>query len=244
MMRIRFKVDWALIVVGTLILLDSPLTPVTCGEEFRLQIPQLAGGYPYGQSRGPVPFDLGACLAALAATRVEIAGTYSPGWWDGDDVEDFYHGPMGSQLYFEMSESWLSSAGFSTNGPFNRTITLWPQEAATSWYFLRDGTADLYVYHSMIYGWGRMTIPPQMTISSVTVVIEAERLFRITSFSHDGALCWTPMPTQGVIRLEFAPQLSGPWSPAGSTGSSNMCCNVTFPPGENAGFYRIVYSND
>ncbi len=60
MMRIRFKVHWALILVGMLVRFDNPLTPATFGEEFRLQIPQLAGGYPYGQSRGPVPFDLGA----------------------------------------------------------------------------------------------------------------------------------------------------------------------------------------
>lgn len=249
MMQTRLKVHWAVILAGLLVPLASPLTRATFGEEFRLQIPQLSGACAYGQWRGPVPFDLGSCLSTVAAIRVEVAGTYSMGWWDGDDVEDFYHGPMGSSLFFQMNHdaglvrSWYASADLGTNGLFNQTITLRPG-AHASWDFLRDGTADLSLEHSGFMGWGHMTVPPQATISSVTVAIEAERLLRMVSFSRDGALCWTPMPTQGVIRVHFAPEVTGSWSIVATNASSNTCYNVTFPPGGNAGFYRIVYSNN
>lgn len=249
-MQTQSKVNRFAILAGMLVISATAPVSTAFGEEFLVQVPQLTGGCGYGQSRGPVPFDVGSCLSTVAVIRVEIAGTYSMGWWDGDDIEDFYHGPRGSIVDFEMNHDagwslrWSGSAGFGTNGLFNRTITLAPQGTNANWDFLRDGTGDLYVYHSILLGWGRMTIPPQMTITSVTAVVEGERLLQIVSFSRDGALCWSRMPTEGVIRVHFAPEVTGPWSIVATNASSNTCCNVALPLGWNVGFFRIVYSNN
>jgi hypothetical protein len=248
-MQRRSKVQGCAQVVVVLVLSLSAVESTTSGEEFRVQIPALAGTYAYGQSHGPASFDLGCYLASVAAIRVEITGTNTMGWWDGDDVEDHYHGPRGSNAGLEMNHTadwylrWIASAAFNTNGPFNQTMTLHPQEADAGWSFLQDGTADLYVENPLLIGWGGMAISPQLTVSSLTVVVEGERLFKIISFSRGGMLCWSPMPTTGVVRVYSAPAPAGPWSIVATTASSNACCNVTLAPAANAAYLRAVYSN-
>ena len=252
-MHTRFTVHWSTITVSILGLFAGPLTTTTFSEEFRLQIPQLAGGYAYGQSRGPVPFDLGSSLSTVAVIRVEIAGTFSMGWWDGDDVEDFYHGPMGSSLYFEMNCGaaypywWSASAGFGTNGPFSQTITLRGLGGGTNWDFLRDGTSDLYVYHSVLYGWGDMTIPPQVTISSLTVSIEAERApERLSIRVSQVELCW-PTATNAWYQLQYRSILTtNQWVPISAwlRGSGDLfCTNDAVLIGQTQRFYQVARTN-
>ena len=248
-MQNRSKVQCRAQIVGAMVLSVSALI-TSSGEEFRVQVPSLAGAYTYGQSHLPAPFDLGCYLASVAAIRVEITGTNSMGWWDGDNVEDHYHGPRGSTASLVMNHAaawylrWFASAEFNTNGPFNQTMTLQPEGDGADWSFLQNGNADLYVENPFLLGWGGMTIPPQLSVSSLTVIVEGERLFKILSVSRDGKLCWSPMPTPGVIRVYSAPELAGPWSIVATNASSNTCCNVPLAPAGKAGYLRAVFSNE
>jgi hypothetical protein len=244
----ELRAQGLLIMAGVLVSSARCITPVAWGEEFRVAIPQLAGDYYYGQSRGPASFDIGACVTNVAAIRVEISGTHYMGWWDGDDVEDYYHGPMAGGIFAAMNRSagwqweWSASSYFSATGPFNRTLTLGPRLNGHDSSFLNDGTSDLYVYQPILVGWGMMTVSPLVSVSSVTVVIEAQRVIRISSFSLDGSLSWTPTPTQGVTHIEFTPTLTEPWTRVASTPGTNTCCTVTLPADANAGFFRVCYS--
>lgn len=248
----QLRVYWSAILVCTLLLSVTLVTPRTFGEEFRLQLPGLVRDYRYAEPFA-VEFDLGCRLSAVTAVRVEITGTHTMGWWDDDDVEGHYHGPEGGWLGVAMNRGaispfdWLDgTASLDTNGPFSRTITLRQSRAQPNLDFLLDGRSELRMENELLFsaGFGTFTVPPQITLSSVTLVIEAERLFKIISLSHDGTLCWTPMPAQGVVCVQFSPELEGPWSTVASTGSSNTCCKVSFAPGTKTGFYRIVYSQN
>ncbi len=128
---------------------------------------------------------------------------------------------------------------------FSQTLTFQPWRKTTTWDFLLDGAADLYIQHSYVISFpeGGMTIPPQLTFSSVTLVVEGERLLKILSFSREGRLSWTPMPTPGVIRVYAASELAGPWSIVATTASSNTCCNLGPAAAGAAGYFRAVYSN-
>ncbi len=251
MIQARFAVHWSAILATMVVPLAGQLAPHTFGEEFRLEVPQLVESYAYGQLRGPVPFDLGWRLASITAIQVVVTGTYTLGWFDGDNVENFYHGPMGSGLWAQMNHSadwalrWSGSTHIGTTGPFSRTISLGPDSGRANLDFLLDGASDLWLEHEVVYSFGGgMTIPPQATITAVTVVVEAERQFKIISFLPGSALSWTHTPTQGVIRVQYSPQPTGSWSTVASTWSSNGCCTITSPPATNAGFYRVVYSQD
>ncbi len=247
-MQGRSKVQCLARIVGILLIAIWALVSTTLAEEFRVQIPALAGTYAYGQSHGPAPFDLRCSLASVTAARVEFTGSYTMGWWDGDDVEDYYHGPKGGSARFELNHAapsylrWVASVHFGTNGSFSYTITFRPGSQA-DWKFLEHGTADLYADHDTLIGWGYMSIPPELALSPVTLVVEGERLFKILSLSRDGTLSWSPMPAGGVIRVYSAPELTGPWSIAATTPSSNTFCNLTLAPGGSAAFFRAVYSN-
>lgn len=253
-MQLRFKIHCYCRVVGILVLAVGALVSTTLGEEFRVDIPTLERDYAYGQSCGPIPFNLGCCLASVTSVRVEITGWYSMGWWDGADIEDHYHGPRGSGAWFELNHdanwdlrwSWYAGVDFDTNGMFNRTNTFQPWRAPGNWDFLLDGAADLYVRHSFVVSFpeGGMTIPPHLTLSSLTVVVQGERLLRILSFSREGTLSWTPMPTPGVIRIYSASELAGPWLLVATTASSNTCCNVGPPSARSTGYFRAVYSDE
>ena len=250
-MQRRSKVQSRIQVLGLLTLWVSALVSTTLGEEFRVQIPALAGAYPYGQSRGPLPFDTGCYFASVKTVRLEFTGSYSMGWFDGDDIENFYHGPMGTGAWFELNHGapwnlrWFGSVHFGTNGPFSCTLTFQPSWPKADWQFLENGSADLYAQHeyAITAGWGAMSIPPQLTVSSVTLVVEGERMFKILSLSRDGTLCWSRMPAPGVIRVYSAPELTGPWSIVATTPSSNTCCKVALSPGGSTRYLRAVYSD-
>jgi len=236
-----------IIAAGVCAFLAGVMTSEAFGEEFRVPIHQLEGSYSYLQSRGPEPFDIGSCVSTVVVVRVEITGTHYMGWWDGDDVEDYYHGPKGGYLYITLNLGANSEPNFSiwthfdTTGPFSRTLTF-PASVSQYWTFLADGVSDLRIHQEGIYGWGTWTIYPLIDISSVTVSIEAERLIKIVSLSRDGTLCWTPTRSNGVTHVEFATDLAGSWTRVASTPSTNTCCNVTIPPESAAGFFRVCYS--
>lgn len=252
-MHTRFAFRWCTTTASLLALFASPVTPTTRSEEFRLPIPQLAGGYAYGKSRGPVPFDLGSSLSTVVVIRVEVAGTFSLGWWDGDDVEDSYHGPRGSSLYFEMNgdaaypHRWGASVGLATNGSFSQTITLRRSGGGTDWDFLRDGTSDLHVHHSLIYGWGGMTIPPQVTITSLTVSIEAERApDRLAIRVSQVELCW-PTALDAWYQLQYRSILTtNHWVPltAWLRGDGDLFrTNDAVLIGQAQRFYQVARTN-
>ena len=249
-MRQRVAVYGCAITAG---LFAGPLTTATFGEEFRLHLPELAGSYFYGQAQGPVAFDLGSSFATVAAIRVEVAGTCSLGWWDGDDVEDFYHGPRGGSLYFEMNHAaaypyrWGASVDLGTNGPFSRTVILRRLGGGTNADFLRAGTSDLYVYHSLLLGWGGMRIPPQVLVSSLTLSIEAERApERLSIRTSQIELCWATV-TNAWYQLQYRSSLTtNQWVPFGAWFRGNgslFCTNDAVLVGRTQRFYQVARTN-
>lgn len=219
-------------------------------EEIRIPMPALTGDYTYGVASAPIAFDVGSCLATVAEVKVEITGTHEAGWWDENYFGMDLQGPKDGNLGFylnrtDLYQSWYTTVHFTNNGQFTNTLTFepsFPLRNTNGYVCLFDGTNNLvgWTGHEVTTDGGRFITNPVISLSSVTLIVEAQRLLKINSVSKDGRLSWSRVPGQSSVRIESALQLTGPWSPVATNDSSTTSCIVPVPtPGMNV-FYRII----
>ncbi len=220
-------------------------------SEFVLPFPRLTGDLPYGNSVGPTNVDIGSGLSALSNMTVSISGIHQNGWWDGDNVEGFYHGPIGATLTVTMNCSasypnrWRARLSLSSDGSFSNTVALGRCGGGTLWDFLEDGVTDLQVIHESLVGYGgRVTTAPHVYIANMTLTIRGKPLPKFTSIGSGGTFSWSTTPSGGHIELFHAPVLEGPWQRVAAMTNHESSFTPAISNSSPPQFYRATWIED
>ena len=228
--------------------LGAVLPLIAYAAEFVLPLPQLTGAFPYGQTAGPIDICISSGLSALSNMTISISGIHHTGWWDGDNVEDFYHGPIGATLTFYINSTasypdrWRARLPLSSYGNFSNTVTLGRCGGGSLWDFLKDGVTDLQAINELVYGFGgHVTTAPYVYIADISLTINGKPLPKFTSIDSDGTFTWSTIPSGGHIELFNAPALEGPWQRVAAMTNQESSFTPTISNSSPPQFYRATW---
>ncbi len=217
-------------------------------SEFLLPLPLLEGAYPYGSYTGPVEVNISSELYALSNMTVSISGVHSNGWWDGDDLWDFYHGPRGATIEIIMNVAggfpwmWQGTLRLSHDGSFSTNVVL--GLSSGNWDFLKDGVTDLQVLNAIIFGFGNMTEEPYVDITNISLTIEGCPLPRFTSLKAGGTLSWSKLPTGGHLELFGTTSLTNSWEPVAVFTNQENSYDPSTTNQNECYFYKAIWVED
>ena len=161
-----------------LLILSNTTSSLVLADVFRIDLPQLERGYPYGYSPAAVPINLGTPLANLVSIQLELSGTHTNGWWETSFGTS---GPEAGLLAASMDSAspsslqWKGTYDGAADGPFTATMTLQGAGSPPDWSFLQDGITDLTLAQgqTILPPFSQLVTAPYFALTAVTLVVNA-----------------------------------------------------------------------